>query len=146
MDHIEYDFMEGMSEEQIDGWLADHDVGVLSLARDGAAYAVPVNYAYLDGSLFVRLAREADSKKFDYVAATEEACLVVYGDSDGATWSVIATGPIEDVTDERAATFDDAGINETFGPLHVFDQPIEELDVLVYELNVQVLTGRKTES
>lgn len=145
MEHVEYDFMEGMDEESLQRRLRDHETGVLALARDGDAYAFPVSFASLGGTLYVRLARDADSRKFDYLEETGEACLVVHGVSDERAWSIIASGPLRPVEDVLSLPFDDAAINEAFGPLHVFDQPIEDLEVTVYELDPELLTGRQVQ-
>ena len=78
------------------GFLKQHRVGVMSLAKDNLAYAVPLFYAF-DGKTLYFMSHPGEKDLF--IEACEQACFVVVeykGDDD---WkSVQATGPVEKVT------------------------------------------------
>lgn len=145
MEHLEYTYTFGMGDPELDGRLDDNDVGVLSLAADGDAYAVPVAYDYVDGDLYFRLSAGPDSRKIEYIEETEDACFVVY-DCDGEdSWSVLVEGPIERVGDAEIESVDVAALNEAYPPLRVFDEEVSDLELRVYVLRVLQATGRRTE-
>ncbi|MFC6838192.1 pyridoxamine 5'-phosphate oxidase family protein [Halomarina ordinaria] len=145
MEHIEFVYTMGMDEADVERRLRDAEAGVLSLADGDDAYAVPVSHHYEDGSVFFRLSDDAHSEKLAFVETTRRACFVVYG-VEGAdeSWSVVATGTLRPVEGAAAERFDAAGINDRFGPLRVFDEAIDEVDVVVLELDVEEVTGRRT--
>ena len=145
MEHVEYVYTFGMDRDRLEHRLDENEVGVLSLARESVAYAVPVAYHYEDGSVYLRLAFEGKSTKRAYLEATAKACLCLYGvESDDESWSILVRGPLRELSDSE--TFDTATINELFDKLHVFDQDIEAIDIQVYELLVESITGRTTGS
>jgi nitroimidazol reductase NimA-like FMN-containing flavoprotein (pyridoxamine 5'-phosphate oxidase superfamily) len=71
-------------------------VGVMALAREGRAYAIPLFYAYDGKRLFFQ---SHPGEKDTFLEGCDEACFVVtevHGDDD---WkSVQATGPVEKIT------------------------------------------------
>lgn len=144
MDHYEVRYTVGMDEEEVRTYLADHSVAVLSLADGGDAYAVPVNYHYDGDSMYLRLVDDEDSTKMEFLEATGEACVLVYGVAGDVSYSVVARGSLRDLGDQERAAFDDTAINETFGPVRVFGEDVAHLDVAVYELVDPILTGRRT--
>ncbi|WP_345778238.1 pyridoxamine 5'-phosphate oxidase family protein [Halobaculum rubrum] len=81
---------------------------MLSLTRDGDAYAVPVAYRYDGTTLRFRLADDGTSTKSAFADATETASFIAYGyESADDSWSIIATGPIRRLPEE--AWEDDRG-------------------------------------
>ncbi len=142
MEHIEYVYTVGMSEEDVERHLSDAETGVLSLADGSRAYAVPVHCKYEDGVLLFRLTDDDDSEKLAFLDATTEACFVVYEATNGDSWSVLARGSVAPVDDPAA--YDDAAINERFGPARVFDEDVDDTDVRLFELDVVSVTGRRT--
>lgn len=145
LDRIGYVYTFGMGEDEIEAALETTDTGVLALASSGSAYAIPVGCYYEDGSLYVRLTDDGASRKLSYLEATTEACLLLYavGPSDGS-WSVVALGPIRELTGEEREAFDEATMIERFGKPRIFDEDLDALEWSVYELEIEELTGRKT--
>lgn len=139
MEHVEYVYMVGMDEAELGRRLAENEVGVLSLADEGVAYGIPVNYRYADERLLLRLSDVPGSEKAGYVETTEEASFLVY-DAEGE-WSVVVRGTLRRLP--KAERFDDLQLNETFDVLRVFDEDVAELDVVVYELEMTSVTGRR---
>jgi len=145
MDHVEYVYTGGIDEERVEELLQEAAHGVLSLARDGEAYAVPVNYDYDADRFLFRLGEEADSRKIAFADATETAPLVVYDvAAPDDAWSVLVRGAIRRLSDDERAAVDDADINAEFPPFHLFDETVESLDIALYELTPSEITGRQT--
>jgi nitroimidazol reductase NimA-like FMN-containing flavoprotein (pyridoxamine 5'-phosphate oxidase superfamily) len=91
-----------MTSEEIDAALRDHGSGVLSLARDGESYAIPVSYGY-DGErcYFVFVGYREPSRKAEFAATTERATLTVYEADGRDDWhSVVVRGPLTRLDDE----------------------------------------------
>ncbi|ELY44588.1 pyridoxamine 5'-phosphate oxidase family protein [Natronorubrum sulfidifaciens] len=144
MDKISYEYTFGMDETAIDETLQDHEVGVLALADDSSAYAVPVAYHYDGSSLYIRLTSDGSSTKMAFLEATADACLCLYNIERADTyWSIIVRGPVRKLTDDEQAAFDETAVNESFRQLPVFDQDVEDLDVEIYELEMETVTGRE---
>lgn len=145
MEHAEYTYTVGMERAEMDDRLRAHQTAVLSLARDGDAYGLPVAYYYDGDSLYLRLAEESGSRKMDFIDATETATLVLYDDEPvEESWSIFATGTLRELTGEERAAFDETEINQDFIPLRVFREAIDEVDLRIFEFEVETLTGRKT--
>ncbi|WP_418280242.1 pyridoxamine 5'-phosphate oxidase family protein [Halorubrum sp. DTA98] len=146
MDATDHVYTVGMTAAEVESYLRGRQAGVLSLASDDDAYAVPVSYFYDGTSVFVRLGEGGDeSRKMAFVESTDEACFVVFDVEDEESWSVLVRGTLRAVSDPHARGFDDAAIAERFGPLRVFDEPIEEIELVLFELDVDTIVGRRTE-
>ena len=145
MEHVEYVYTEGIDEEEIGRLLKERGHGVLALARDDDAYAVPLNYLYDGSRLLVRVSDEPESTKVAYAESTETATFIVYEmDEAGNSWSVMIRGEIRPLLAEEQARFTDTKINEQFLPFRLFDEAVPEVKMLIYELNPYEITGRKT--
>jgi nitroimidazol reductase NimA-like FMN-containing flavoprotein (pyridoxamine 5'-phosphate oxidase superfamily) len=145
MEHVEFTYTAGMDEETVKARLEDAETGVLALADGSDAYAVPLAFFYDGGdSILLRLGRFTGSEKMAYVEATGRVCFVVYDyRAPRDSWSVLVTGELHAVPteDER---FDDAEINRRFPDLRVFDEDVAELEIELYELRIETMTGRET--
>jgi hypothetical protein len=148
MDHVEYVYTVGMTEEEVGARLSTAETGVLSLADGSRAYAVPVGFHYTgDGRLLFRLSDDDGSTKLAYASATEEACFLLYGhEGPDESWSVVCTGPLSPLSEAEAeaAAFDDTIINERFDRLRLFDESVDDVDLVLYALDVDTVTGRRT--
>jgi len=137
-----------MSESEIRSCLRQVPHGVLSLSDGDDSYAIPLYHHYEDGSLFFRLGRTPGDRKGEYVEAVDTATYVVYeaeGPPDAAVdrgWSVLARGPIERLPDDHPA-HDRPSPSEEFPPLRLFDETRDDVDVALYELRPETLTGRQ---
>lgn len=145
VDNIEYVYTVGMDETDVAAHLERAHTGVLALADDGNAYAVPVSFHYDDGRLFLRMADDGSSKKLELLDSTARATFLVF-DAEGEddSWSVLIRGPVRELSGSERARFDAAAVNESFPPLRVFDETVEDLVVRVCEMDVEELTARKT--
>ena len=52
--------------------------------------------------------------------------------------------PLKALSDEEWEATEPADIDETYPPLRVFDEAIEETELVGYELQIESLTGRRT--
>ncbi|GGN99513.1 MULTISPECIES: pyridoxamine 5'-phosphate oxidase family protein [Haloarcula] len=144
---VEFAYTEGLTEAEVETRLRDATDGVLALADDGDAYAIPVFHHYEDGSLYVRLGETPDSRKAAYVETTDTATYVVYeaettsDDAEQHGWSVVARGPIRAVPPDDPA-YDAVTINDRFAPIRVFDEALDEVELTLYELRIEELAGR----
>ncbi|SMO33545.1 pyridoxamine 5'-phosphate oxidase family protein [Halorubrum cibi] len=135
-----------MSASAIDAFLARHETGVLSLARDDAPYAIPISYGYDEDTreAFLRLVSTVDSEKREFLGSDPDARIVVYEEADGTYTSVVAIGTLERVdpatlTPERIAQY-----GETRRPLfEVWADDKPDLDIQLYRLAPDRLTGRE---
>lgn len=142
MEHIEFVYTFGMDGAEIERRLRENATGVLSLARDGTAYAVPVGYHYDGERLVLRLARTGDDRKLAFLESTDRASFLVYEvEPPDSSWSVLVSGELRELDDEA---FDAATVNEEFLPLRVFDEPIDEIELSFHELVIDEVVGRRT--
>jgi nitroimidazol reductase NimA-like FMN-containing flavoprotein (pyridoxamine 5'-phosphate oxidase superfamily) len=136
-----------MSAAEVDEFLGRHGVGVLALANDGEAYALPMSYGYDGGDRFVGLqfAHAPWSRKREFVDTTEAACFVVHEtDDDLSAQSVVVQGRLEHVSDDELdEAFAALADNAVFTALHEAGVPIEEADLELFWLKPQSLAGRK---
>lgn len=145
LDRIGYVYTFGMDEAELIEALEATDTGVLALASEGSAYAVPVGCYYEDGALYVRLTDDGASRKLSYLETTTEACLLLYAvEPPDDSWSVVALGPVRELTSEDREAFDETTMIERFGKPRIFDEDLDALEWSVYELEVEEITGRKT--
>ncbi|GAB7011181.1 pyridoxamine 5'-phosphate oxidase family protein [Halorubrum trueperi] len=135
-----------MDDEAIKQVLRERGHGVLSLARDSEAYAIPVSFGY-DGerALMYLLQFGEDSEKLAVASDTEQACLVTYNVETRFEWeSVILRGslrelPTEESEDVEAVMDENAWFPSIFPP----DAPIT--GVHIYELVIESASGRQGE-
>lgn len=152
MDHIEYAYTSGMSDDDIERRLRAAQTGVLALCEDADARAVPLAHYYDGESLYFRLGKTADSEKWDAIERTDSATYVVYeadptdGPVELASWSIHATGRLRELPVSDHDRFDTAEINRRFAPIRIFDEGIAEVDIAIVELELEGLTGRETTS
>ncbi|WP_225336326.1 pyridoxamine 5'-phosphate oxidase family protein [Halomicrobium urmianum] len=135
-----------LDDYETEEFLRNRGLGVLGFARDGQAYTIPIAFAYddSDGRCVFRFLMGENSRKREFVAATDVASLTTYEWRKRDDWkSVVVRGPLRRVPDddlaEAAALFSDVG-EET--ALEVFNKPISEYETVWYELDVRELTAR----
>lgn len=140
MEHVECVYTFGMDEAELERRLRDAETGVLSLARDGDAYSIPVSFHYDDGRVLLRFGVEEGGEKLSFLDGTETASFVVYEATGGESWSILVRGTLAPASE----SMDESAINERFVPLRVFDESISDVEPELYELRVESVTGRKT--
>lgn len=144
MEGVEFVYTVGMDRESIAERLDEASSGVLSLADDGRAYAVPVHVT-LDrgaGRLLFRLSDDEHSEKMRFVETTDEGTFICYDDCGDESWSIMARGSVRILPDEELP--DDATLNEMYGSVRVFDENVSDLHLHIVELSLDELTGRET--
>jgi hypothetical protein len=196
MENVEYVYTGGMTEREVSERLREETTGVLALADEGRAYALPVGFAWDEagGRLLFRLGDDGRARKIGVAATTTEATFLLYdAPSPTESWSVVVTGPIAELspadvaelpTARPEADADDGGdgdgrsdaddggdgdgrsdaddggkgdagdgsgrdvdeswINERFGPLRLFDEEVDDVDVRLYALSMEEVIGRRT--
>jgi nitroimidazol reductase NimA-like FMN-containing flavoprotein (pyridoxamine 5'-phosphate oxidase superfamily) len=141
MGHVEYVYTSGMNESDIDAHLRAGEHGVLGLADDNDAYAIPLSYHY-DGDRFLLRVSEHDhdSEKGRFLQTTDTATFVCYEASTDESWSIHVRGPIQ----KREEDVDEATLNKWFQPFRLFDEAVEGVEFSLYELQMETVIGRKT--
>jgi nitroimidazol reductase NimA-like FMN-containing flavoprotein (pyridoxamine 5'-phosphate oxidase superfamily) len=89
-----------MAPHKITEFLNEQATGVLSLTNDSRAYGIPISFAYdgEDRRAIMDLGFAEDSKKREFIDATEEVCLTVYEWNGTHDWtSVVVTGTFTQV-------------------------------------------------
>lgn len=144
MDNIRYVYTVGMDDDEVAAKLTTVGSGVLSLAADDCAYAIPVHVSYDQpgNRLLFRLSDDGRSEKFSFIESTAEATFICYGESGEDSWSIIARGPVHVLPDDELP--DDTTLNRVYSPLRVFDENISDIKLVPLELVLKELTGRKT--
>lgn len=119
----------GMEPEETVRYLRTHTTGVLSLARDGEPYAIPVSYvADEGGNVFVRLSDDGRSRKLDFLADSDAVVFLIYDDdaSGDDAASVSLRGRLVEV--------DESVVPDGFGALQVFDEDVDDLSLRYFRL------------
>lgn len=140
MRHAEYVYTMGMTDAEVDEQLRSGQHGVLGLADSDDAYAVPLSYHY-DGERFLlRVSDHDHAEKRRYLEGTGTATFVCYEATADASWSVQIRGPVE----QWSMDVDEVTLNEWFPPFRLFDEAVEDVEFVVYELGLEQVTGRRT--
>ena len=133
-----------MTDDERDGFLGNGGTGVISLAAgEVAPYSTPVSYGYdaTDGVFYVRLALGSDRERSDLAGRT--VSFVTYDHTDAGWCSAIATGPLEETTEESIAIETLQGLERTHIPLvDIFGTPPKEVSFGFYRLVPTDLTIR----
>jgi hypothetical protein len=150
MEHVDYAYTRGMSDEEVEQRLKTAETGVLALCDEGDARAIPVAHYYDGDRLYFRLGRTAGSEKWEAIESAGTVTYVVYeatptdAPEEIESWSVHAMGRLRELPEAERNRFDTAAINERFSPIRVFDEAIEDIEVVILELVVESLAGRTT--
>ncbi|EMA62424.1 pyridoxamine 5'-phosphate oxidase family protein [Halorubrum lipolyticum] len=150
MEHVEYAYSRGMDDAETAERLRAATSGVLSLARENDAYALPLAHYYDGEKLYFRLGLSDGSTKLAFWDATETACYVVHSTESTDepqeidSWSVVVTGRLTELSEAERERFDTAEINRRFTPIRVFDEAIEDIDVVIAGFEIDEMTGRTT--
>lgn len=150
MDHVEYAYTRGLNDTEVKERLRYTETGVLALTDGEEAYAIPLSHYYDGQGLYFRLGLTPDSKKGRFIESTEAASYLLYetkmtdAPQEFDSWSVLITGRLREIPEERYEEFDSAEINRRFAPIRVFDEDIDEIEIVIYEFAIESMTGRAT--
>jgi hypothetical protein len=136
-----------MADDEVDAFLREQGIGVLSLTDGSEAYGVPVSFGYDgEGSLYFVFLRVGErSKKAEFARGTERASLTVYDVESKHVWtSVIATGSLRQIDDEEWGELEAAiGDNAWYPSLFSESEPMQ--DIQGWELRIEEATGQRSE-
>lgn len=136
-----------MSGEEIDSFVGEKGTCVLSLAKDGVPYSIPVSYGYDDSSglFYFRLGFTEDSEKKDFIEEDAKTRAVLYDKINGDWKSVIAKGTMESIDEDDMDIDIVRQLSRAEVPLlGIWEDSIEEIEFTIYKLIVDEITGRKT--
>lgn len=137
-----------MERADVDQFLREQGVGVLSLASGGEAYGVPVSFGYDGGDsvYFVFLRVSERSKKEEFAERTERASLTVHDVSSKHVWtSVVVSGTLDRVADEDWDELE-AAIGDNAWYPSLFSEAVPMQDIVGWELRVEEITGQRSET
>jgi nitroimidazol reductase NimA-like FMN-containing flavoprotein (pyridoxamine 5'-phosphate oxidase superfamily) len=133
-----------MTEEEVERMLRTVGYGVLSLAANDEAYAVPMSYGYDGEGLYFVFRRPAErSRKLEFIEETDRATFVVSSVRAKHDWaSVVVEGPVVPVDDEDWSELLEA-IEESAWFPSIFSETEPRQDFLGYYHVAERTTGRK---
>lgn len=133
-----------MTAAEIDTFLTEQGYGTLSFARRGESYGVPISFGYDGENAYMHLLQFGEeSEKMAYLAETTTACLTVDDVEGRFRWrSVVARGPLREVSEEEIDTVEEALDDNGWFPT-IFPPTDPMTDVNYVELQIEEATGRK---
>ena len=141
MKDAQYVYTGGMEESELEACLREGEHGVLALADGDDAYAVPLSYHYDGERLLLRVSSHGDgAEKERFLETTRTATFVRYEGSTEESWSVHVRGPLRRWADD----VDERTLEEWFPPFRLFDEAVEDVEFVLYELRIESVIGRKT--
>ncbi|MEF8783491.1 MAG: pyridoxamine 5'-phosphate oxidase family protein [Haloarculaceae archaeon] len=133
--------MSPMGDSEIDQFLSNRDVGVLSLPAEDVPYLIPLSFTY-DGesAVYFTYLLGADSRKEELTESADVARFLVYSVDSAFHWeSVIVSGPIEAVPRDE---WEQSGLANPWRP-DLFERADLSCGVRVYRLTVEEQNGIK---
>jgi nitroimidazol reductase NimA-like FMN-containing flavoprotein (pyridoxamine 5'-phosphate oxidase superfamily) len=141
VEHVEYVYTSGMTGSEVEEHLRAGEHGILGLAANDEAYAIPLSYHYDGDRLLLRVSEhDDDSEKGKFLGTTETATFVCYEASTSESWSIHVRGPIR----RWRGDVDEATLDEWFQPFRLFDEAVESVAFSLYELEMETVVGRRT--
>ncbi|MDS0296307.1 pyridoxamine 5'-phosphate oxidase family protein [Halogeometricum luteum] len=147
-DADEFEPLQGdpMDDEEVDAFLREHGVGVLSLADGGDAYGVPISFGYDGERLYFVFLRGETSRKESFAEATGRATLTAFDVAGRHEWeSVVVAGRLEAVEEgEWGALVDAMEDNAWFPSLFSESEPMR--GIAGWTLEIDAATGLRNRS
>lgn len=137
-----------MTTEEIAALLARNETGVLSLAKTDEPHAIPISYGYAPEPkrFYFRLVSTERSEKREFLDSTPNARFVVYEEAEPIYRSVVAEGTLERIEPGEMTTDQVVTYGSSKRPLfELWDQSKRDLDIDLYQLDAETLTGRRIE-
>lgn len=133
-----------MTDEEVERMLRAADYGVLSLAADDEAYAIPMSFGYDGEGLYFVFRQPAErSRKLEFIEETGRAAFVVSSVATKHDWaSVVVEGPVMSVRDEDWSVLLETLGEDAWFP-SVFSETDPRRDFLGYYLAAERTAGRK---
>jgi len=133
-----------MDSIEITEFLQDQQTGVLALAKDSDAYAIPVSYFFddVEQCVYLRLGYAPGSQKRRYGDATDHASLVVYKDTEEGWKSVVIEGTLEETTDSDLDTaLEEQGEKLDIPYVRIFERPVDDIEFHTVRINITSMKG-----
>lgn len=137
----------GMERDDVNTFLREQGVGVLSLTNGQEAYGVPVSFGYNGGDslYFVFLRIGEQSKKEQFAEQTERASFTVYDVNSKHVWtSVIVSGALHQIPDSEWDELEIAIEDNAWYP-SLFSEAEPMQDIQGWELRMDEVTGQQSE-
>ncbi|MEF8779801.1 MAG: pyridoxamine 5'-phosphate oxidase family protein [Haloferacaceae archaeon] len=137
-----------MTRGEIAGLLGRKETGVLSLADADEPYAIPISYGYDPDAnrFYFRLVSTPESEKRAFLSSTPRARIVVYDEAEPVYRSVVADGALERIDPDEMDVEHVVQYGNARRPLfEIWGESKRELDILLYQLDVESIGGRKVE-
>jgi len=134
-----------LSDSEIDSFLGRHETGVISLAREGESYAVPISYGYDSEHrrFYLRLVSNPESEKRRFLRSTPHTRLVVYEEDDPVYTSVVAAGTLREISRDELTVEHIEQYGDARRPLfEIWGESLPALNVRLYRLDPDELSGR----
>jgi len=133
-----------MDALEIESFLDEYGTGVLALASDDDAYAIPVSYAFdaEEEAIYFRMGFAPGSQKRKYLEDTEHLSFVVYADTDDGWKSVVVEGTAEQL---GRGSLDAAMVEAMEGldiPYYqVHDRPATDVQFAIVRVDPSAMSG-----
>jgi nitroimidazol reductase NimA-like FMN-containing flavoprotein (pyridoxamine 5'-phosphate oxidase superfamily) len=137
-----------LSDREIDSFLSRHETGVISLAREGQSYAIPISYGYNreHRRFYLRLVSNPESEKREFLQSTPHARLVVYEEDEPVYTSVVAAGTLSEISRDELTVEHIEQYGEAKRPLfEIWGDSLPALNVRLYRFDPDELSGRRAE-
>ena len=133
-----------MDALDIASFLDAHGTGVLALASDDDAYAIPVSYTFDedDEAIYFRMGFAPGSQKRKYLENTDHLSFVVYADTDDGWKSVVVEGTAETLgTDSLDAAIVEAmqGLDIPYYQVH--ERPATDVQFRIVRVTPTRMSG-----
>lgn len=135
-----------MSDEEIHEFLANHQTAIMSVNGEDEPYSIPITYRFdpETETFYFRLVFPKGSEKREFLPEMPYCRLVSYVEDDPLYQSVMAKGTPQEITEEDITPEHVTQLGETSRPLfEMWREPRANLDIRLYELEPQELTGRR---
>lgn len=137
-----------LSKAETDSVLSRHETGVLSLAREGEPYSIPISYGYdaEQRRFYLRLVSSPESEKQKFLASLPEARLVIYEEDDPIYQSIVTVGTLEQISRDELSVEHIEQYGDAKRPLfEIWGQSRDDLDIHLYQLDPDEISGRRIE-
>lgn len=135
-----------MTPGEIEGLLARHETGVLSLANADEPYAIPISYGYDPdvNRFYFRLVSTPESEKRAFLSSSPRARIVVYEEVDPTYRSVVADGVLERIDPDEMDVEHVVQYGKSKRPLfEIWGKSKRELDIELFLLDIESIGGRR---
>lgn len=137
--------MEDLDRRDCDSVLYQQGWGMLAMTDGSSPYVLPMSFGYDGEACYVQMT--TSGRKNDILSENPQASLAVmaFDPESGASQSVLVEGSIAVVPEADAADGLTAlAENAEFGrDLSVWGEPVQDVDLEVYRLDVETVTGHR---